>query len=233
MLQPNDLQVERNSDDDHFRITAKPVGHDFAARFPNADGGKPTPTLPEPQQSPLLASGDQFNIDLVSIPGVAQSLSDTAQVRLNARGTPSTEASRAAAPLGFVGLKVQINGQVVSTNGPGATVAGRFIMFNISGHGGYFLSNEPVETPGFGKVGVVDRTHLRFTVDNETYDCDSQSAILRNSDPVRSGYFMMRPTNLPATGPPVIRAVCSETSSTSLLQTPCSGGYLNPPRRTP
>lgn len=28
-------------DGDHFRVTAKPAVDDFAARFPNADGGKP------------------------------------------------------------------------------------------------------------------------------------------------------------------------------------------------
>src|ERR1700730_12786820 len=34
-----ELQVERTSDGDHFRVTAQPAGEDFAARFPNADGG--------------------------------------------------------------------------------------------------------------------------------------------------------------------------------------------------
>src|SRR5580700_9979940 len=53
-----ELAVERTPDGDHFRITAKPAGEDFATKFPNADGGKPTPTLGEPRQSPLLASGD-------------------------------------------------------------------------------------------------------------------------------------------------------------------------------
>jgi hypothetical protein len=176
-----ELQVERTPDGDHFRVTAKPAGDDFATRFPNADAGKPTPTLPEPRQSPLLASGDKFTIDIAVIPGLGN-LSDTLQVRLNARGTPSEQASQAAAPLRFVGLKVQINGQVVSASGPGATVAGRYVMFYVPGHGGYFLSTELVESPPFTRIGVVDHTNLHFTLDNEAYDCDSEAPILGTTD---------------------------------------------------
>ena len=176
-----ELQVERTSDGDHLRATAKPVGDDFAARFPNADAGKPTPTVSEPRQSPLLASGDKFSIDIAVIPG-SGNLSDTVQIRLNARGASSEPASQAAAPLRFVGLKVQINGQLVSASGPGATVAGRYVMFYVPGHGAYFLSSEQVESPAFVKIGVVDHTHLRFTLDNETYDSDSDAPILRSSD---------------------------------------------------
>ena len=55
-------------------------------------------------------------------------------------------------------------------------------MFYVPGHGAYFLSSEPVESPAFAKIGVVDHTHLRFTLDNETYDCDSDAPILRSSD---------------------------------------------------
>jgi hypothetical protein len=174
-----ELQVERTSDGDHFRMTAKPAGDDFAARFPNADGGKPVPTLPEPRVSALLASGDKFTIDIAVIPGVADSLSDTVQTRLNARGASQPPSQ---APLRFAGLKVLVNGQVVTASGPGATVAGRYVMFYVPGHGAYFLSSEPVESPAFAKVGVVDHMHLRFTLDNETYDCDSDTPILLKSD---------------------------------------------------
>ena len=139
------------------------------------------PPFPKPRQSPLLASGDKFTIDIAVLPGIGN-LSDTVQVRLNARGASSEQGSQAAAPLRFVGLKVQINGQVVSASGPGATVVGRYVMFYVPGHGAYFLSTEPVESPAFAKIGVVDRTHLHFTLDNETFDCDSEAPILRASD---------------------------------------------------
>src|ERR1700726_2909036 len=108
-----ELQVERTPDGDHFRITAKSAGDDFAARFPNADGGKPAPTLAAPRESPLLASGDRFTIEIPVIPGLAENLSDVVQSRLNQRDTLASQPdSQAAAPLRFVGLKVQINDQL-------------------------------------------------------------------------------------------------------------------------
>ena len=178
-----ELHVERAADGDNFRVTAKPAGDDFAARFPNADGGKPAPTLGEQRESPLLASGDRFTIEIPVIPGLAENLSDVVQIRLNQRGTLAPQPdSQAAAPLRFVGLKVQINERLVSSDGPGATVVGRYVMFYTPGHGGYFLSTEPVESRPFVKVGVVDRTHLLFTLDNDTYDCNSEAPILPRSD---------------------------------------------------
>ena len=164
-------------------MTAKPAGTDFAARFPNADGGQPAPTVGEPLESPLLASGDRFTIEIPLIPGLAENLSDVVQIRLNQRGSPaSPPGSPAVAPLRFVGLKVQINDTPVSPGGPVATVAGHYVMFYIPGHGGYFLSTEPVENRPFVKIGVVDRTHLHFTLDNDTYDCTSEAPILPGSD---------------------------------------------------
>src|SRR5579864_9432733 len=119
-----ELLVERTPDGDHFRVTAKPAGEDFAARFPNADAGKPTPTLAEPRESPLLASGDRFSVDLPVIPGVAENLSDVIQIRLNQRGVSSPDqAAQASATLRFVGLKVYVNSELVSPDGPGAMVA--------------------------------------------------------------------------------------------------------------
>jgi len=178
-----ELLVERAPDGDHFRVNAKPAGDDFAARFPNADGGKPAPTLAEPRESPLLASGDRFTIEIPFIPGLAENLSDVVQIRLNQRGTLAPQPdSQAAALLRFVGLKVQINDQLVSPDGPGANVAGRYVMFYIPGHGGYFLSTVPVENRPFVKIGIVDRTHLHFTLDNDTYDCDSDAPILARAD---------------------------------------------------
>jgi hypothetical protein len=178
-----ELLVERTPDGDHFRVTAKPAGGDFAARFPNADGGKPAPTLGAPRESPLLASGDRFTIEIPVIPGLAENLSDVVQIRLNQRGTLASQPdSQAAAPLRFAGLKVQINDQLVSPGGPGATVAGHYVMFYIPGRGGYFLSAEPVENPPFVKIGIVDRKHLRFTLDNDAYDCSSDAPILTRYD---------------------------------------------------
>src|SRR5579863_878424 len=63
-----ELQVERTPDGEQFRVTARPVGDAFAARFPNADTGKPTPTLPDASESPLLKSGERFTVDIPTNP---------------------------------------------------------------------------------------------------------------------------------------------------------------------
>ncbi len=176
-----ELLVERTPDGDHFRVTAKPAGSEFAALFPNADGGKPTPTLGDSRQSPLLASGDQFTLELFDIPGIAENLADVVQIRLNHRGASSLDQA-SGVPLRLVGLRVQINDQPASPSGPGATVAGRFVMFYLPGHGAYFLSSESVQSPAFVKIGVVDGTRLQFTLDNDIYDCVSEAPILSRSD---------------------------------------------------
>ena len=175
------VAVERTADGEHFRVTAKPATGDFANRFPNADAGKPTPTLSEPIESPVLASGDRFVVEIPSDPGVLENISDAVQVRLN-RGVSAEQSSRTSAPLRLAGLKVQINNQPASPSGPGAVVGGRYVMFYLPGRGGYFLSTEQVTIPPFVKVGIVDRTHLHFTLDNDVYDCYSDAPILSSGD---------------------------------------------------
>src|ERR1700730_14863592 len=54
-----ELEVARTADGQNFRVPAKPATEAFAPRFPNADGGKPTPTLSSPLESPLLSSGNR------------------------------------------------------------------------------------------------------------------------------------------------------------------------------
>jgi hypothetical protein len=81
-----ELMVTRTPDGRQFRVTGRAATQDFAARFPNADGGKPTPTLSSPLESPLLSSGERFVIPIPSDPGLKQTLSDTVQIRLNQPG---------------------------------------------------------------------------------------------------------------------------------------------------
>jgi hypothetical protein len=178
-----ELAVERTPDGQQFRVTAKPATNDFAARFPNADGGKPTPTLSAALQSPLLASGNQFVIPIASDPGLHQTLSDTVQILLNQRGAATSPSGpERTEQIRFSGLKVSINNQLASASGAGAVVTGRFAMFYLPGHGGYFFATDAVDAKPFQQIGVVDGKHLRFTVDNETYDCVSASPILVHSE---------------------------------------------------
>jgi len=173
-----ELMVTRTPDGQQFRVTAQPATVNFAARFPNADGGKPTPTLSSPLESPLLSSGDKFVIPIPADPGLHQTLRDTVQVRLNQPGATADAGAQASDQIRFSALKVSINSQSASPSGAGSVVAGRFAMFYLPGRGGYFFSIDEVDHPPFAQVGVVDGKHLKFTVDNDAYDCLSGASIL-------------------------------------------------------
>ena len=88
--------------DTQFRVTVKPAGDEFAARYPNADGGKPTPTVPADRELPLLRAGESAHLDLFEIPGMGLKLTDSIQVRLNTAGSggPATGA------MAFTALRV-------------------------------------------------------------------------------------------------------------------------------
>lgn len=175
-----ELEVARTADGQNFRITGRPATEAFSTRFPNADGGKPTPTLSAPLESPVLSSGEQFTVPVSINPGLEQTLTDTAQITMGQRGGASDGA--ASAQIRFAGLKVYIHGKSASPSGAGADVAGKYAMFYIPGYGGYFFSNEPVDQRPFVQGAVVDGKHLTFTVDNETYDCTASAPILVHSD---------------------------------------------------
>jgi hypothetical protein len=177
------IRVARTADGKQFRIMALPATEDFAARFPDADGGKPTPTLSAPLESPLLDSGGSFVIPISTNPGLHQTVTDTVQIRLNQRGGATSPAgSERPDQIRFSSLKVSVNNRTLSPSGAGAEVAGRIAMFYIPGRGGFFFSTGPVDHPSFLQIGIVDGRHLRFTVENDTYDCTSDAPILTHSD---------------------------------------------------
>ena len=177
-----ELQVERTPDGEQFRVTARPVGGAFAARFPNADAGKPTPTLSGASESPLLKSGERFTIDIPTNPGLKQNIADTIQARLNLRGTLPESGARSSAQLRFAALRVRADNTLLSSGAAGAIVAGRYAMFYVPGRGGYFFSTEPVSGRPFAQIGVVDGTKLRFTLGNQNYECESEEPILLKSE---------------------------------------------------
>lgn len=176
-----ELEVTRTSDGDDFRVNAKPATQAFAARFPNADGGKPTPTLSTTLESPVLHSGQSFTIPVSADPGLGQTLTDTVHVVLHEPGEPNN-ATTAGDRIRFDSLKVFIQGKLVSPGGAGADVSGRYAMFYLPGHGGYFFSSSASEPPPFAHVGVVDGKKLTFTIDNEMYDGTANSPILMHAD---------------------------------------------------
>ena len=178
-----ELAVERTPDGDQVRAIARPAGTEFAAKFPNADGGKPAPTLSAPRESGLLASGGRFAMEIPSDPGLQQVITDTVQIRISQRGAPQTDdETRGSAALRFDAINVSINGTLVSEGGAGAVVAGRYAMFYIPGRGGYFFSADPVSRRAFVQVGDVDGARLRFTLDGSNYECESEAPILVHAE---------------------------------------------------
>jgi len=176
-----ELEVSRTDDGQRFRVTAKPATEDFASRFPNADGGKPTPTLSAPLNSPPLKNRESFQIPIPTNPGLGQTLTDTVQITLAERGG-ANEAPAGTADIRFSGLKVSIQGQPVSPEGAGADVTGRYAMFYLPGRGGYFFATGPVDQKPFLGVGIVNGDHLTFTIENEVYDCVAKAPILVHSE---------------------------------------------------
>lgn len=176
-----ELAVARTSDGLQFRVTARPATEAFAAHNPNADAGKPTPTLSAVAESPLLNSGERFTIPIPTNPGLGQNLTDTVQIRMAQRGA-ANEGTTSSAQIRFAGLKVYIQGKSASPSGAGQDVAARYAMFYIPGRGGYFFSTETVDQKPFQQVGVVDGKHLTFTIDNDTYDCTATAPILVHAD---------------------------------------------------
>jgi hypothetical protein len=178
-----EVMVERTPDGEQFRVVARPAGSEFAARFPNADGGKPTPTLAEPRESPLLNSGETFSIEIPTNPGAFDQLTDTVQVQAHRRGAlASDSAAQDSEQLRFSALRVSIDGNLASPSGPASIVTGRYVMFYIPGHGGYFFSVDPVAQRPFAQVGRVDQRQLRFTIENVTYECRSDAPVLTHSE---------------------------------------------------
>ena len=177
-----ELEVQRTPDGEQFRMTARPVGDAFASKFPNADAGKPTPTLSAPSESPLLRPGERFTIDIPTKPGLKQNIADVIQARLNLRGTLPESGGQSSAQLRFVALRVRADNKLISSGAAGAIVAGRYVMFYVPGLGGYFFSAEPVSGRPFAQIGVVEGTKLRFTLGNQNYECESEEPILLKSE---------------------------------------------------
>jgi hypothetical protein len=164
-----ELSVNLTQAGDALRATAKPVETEFAARFPNADAGKPVPSLSSDHEMGPLSSGQSADIGLFEIPGMGLKVSETIRVRMSQES--------AAGALHFTGLRVSIAGGPASPPPPGS-VAGRYAMFYIPGRGGYFFATEDPGHAGFVKAGNVDRTEMRFTLDNENYVCTASAPIL-------------------------------------------------------
>jgi len=163
-----ELAVDLTANGASLRVTARPVETEFAGRFPNADAGKPVPTLSSDHALGPLASGQSAKLDLFEIPGMGLNVSETIRVTFGAETR--------AGSLRFTGLRVLANGKPVGGPATGAA-SGRYAMFYIPGSGGYFFSTEQVAGRDFTKAGSIDGVRMRFNIENVDYECVSTSAI--------------------------------------------------------
>jgi hypothetical protein len=170
-----ELALRLSPSGDRLTAIAKPAATEFAARFPNADGGKPTPTLSSDQPTVALASGQSADIGLFELDGMGLRVIDT--IRLKMDDNPAAASGR----LRLSGLKVSLNRALIATSTSSA-VMGKFAMFYIPGRGGYFFSIEAVPDRPFVPAGTIDKNRMTFTVDNQNYDVVAVAPFLANPD---------------------------------------------------
>lgn len=171
-----ELMVERLPGGDGFEITQKPLAAGFEKVFPRADGGKPTPTLPQSRQFQLRA-GRALTLAVFSMPGFGAAVTERIEL-----GIDDVQAvSRSADLLRFADLKVRVNGVLASGAGK-AMVSGRYTMFYLKGKGAYYFAFDEPVGKGFIKAGSVDGKRMDFVLENERFECDGAQAILTVSE---------------------------------------------------
>ncbi|HEY6344915.1 MAG TPA: hypothetical protein VIY49_25750 [Bryobacteraceae bacterium] len=171
-----ELAVSLSSSGNVVALTAKPVETAFAERFPDADGGKPVPTLSSVQVLEPIGSGSRAEIGLFELQGMGLKVVDTAEVVLG----PSSEAGETASPnrLHLAEVKLKIDDMPIERTGPEGSVTGQYGMIYVPGRGAVLLSSGPVAAQGFVKAGTIDGSRLQFVWNNETYEADSAAPIL-------------------------------------------------------
>jgi hypothetical protein len=187
-----ELAVDRTSAEE-FRLTVRPAGNEFAAKFPRADGGKPTPTVPADRELGLLHSGEQATFQAFELAGSGEKVVDTITLALD----PGAVSAGGGHPLRFAGLRVTINGAPIP--GPaGGDVSGRFALFFVPGRGGYFFTTGPVDGRPFVQAGWVEGKHMQFTLENENFEATAQSPFVRT--PERSSVWVYHDPNFKPKG---------------------------------
>ncbi len=167
-----EIAVTRMPDNARFNILMRPAGDEFARRFPKADGGKPVPTIPGDRSLPPVRAGERASIELFDLPPIGRVI-DRIEIGANASATADSNDR-----LRFSNMTVYINGVRAASGAAMKAVIGKYAMFYIPGRGGYFFSTDPPAGRPFVHTGLVDGVRMRFTVDNDAYDCVASAPIL-------------------------------------------------------
>jgi hypothetical protein len=149
-----------------IQMSAEPVGTEFATKFPNADGGKPVPTISGSRELPLLHSGERTEVGFFEIPGMGLKVSDTIQIKLSTEDGTTADSDSFSGDLHFAGLKVSVDNSPVSASGASDSVSGRYAMVYIPGLGGYFFSTQYMSGMAFVKTGSIEGYRMHFELNN-------------------------------------------------------------------
>jgi hypothetical protein len=171
-----EVVVDRMPDNTRFNVLIKPAGDEFARKFPNADAGKPVPTIPADRTLPPVRAGERTSVELFDLPPIGRVI-DRIEIGAGASGGPNSSDR-----LRLSTMRVYIGGAQIAAGGSIKAVSGRYVMFYIPGRGGYFFSTDPPSGRAFAHTGAIDGARMRFTVDNETYDCVASAPILLQAD---------------------------------------------------
>ena len=171
-----ELSVSLSSEGDSVRLHANPVETEFAAKFPNADGGKPVPTLSSVNELSPLSAGGRAEIGLFELQGMGLRVIDSVEFDLN------PESAASPGRLRLAGLELRINGAPLAAHGPGGAVAGRYAMIYVPGRGAYVLSSQPVADRPFVKAGSIDGNKLKFQWNNDSFEVAANAPILASSE---------------------------------------------------
>ncbi len=166
-----ELAVNVASGGDALGLVAKPAEAGFAARFPNADAGKPVPTLSGDRPFGPLHTGETARIGLFELEGQGIRVIDSVEVVLDSEEHPGR--------LHLAGLRLKINGEPVPWRSRASAVAGQYAMIYIPDRGAFILSSDPAVGRGFVKAGAIEGSKLQFTVNNDSYEAEASAAILR------------------------------------------------------
>jgi len=166
-----ELGVNVASGGDALALVAKPAETEFAARFPNADAGKPVPTLSADRPFGPLHTGETARIGLFELEGQGIRVIDSVEVALDSDQHPGR--------LHLAGLRLKINREPVPARGRASAVAGQYAMIYIPGRGAFILTSDGSIGRGFVKAGAIDGNKLQFTVNNDSYEAETSAPVLR------------------------------------------------------
>jgi hypothetical protein len=141
-------------------------------------------TLPDIQTSGAVSAGDTITLDLFDNRDTGQRIADQVRViAISAKAVEQLAASRKArlespAVLTIAGKTIRRGGQVINSDKPGTLATGQVVGLGLGADvGTVIFSAEPSQTQAPYGVATVDGHTLRFTLDDQEYECSGTEPI--------------------------------------------------------